>query len=151
MSNVRSAPLGAPINRKHLDTARTPFRVLLGAAFVAYSSLGTVVGVRALLSPALAQVHDGPLIGLIVGILVALIIFGAEVLLSDVSLVWYLLPLAPDVYLTYTFSVWIEAIVRAQIEDEPAATAVVIVITAAFSLAVAYFGERLLFGKRRGR
>ncbi len=151
MSNVRSTPLGAPISRKHLDTARTPFRVLLGAAFVAYSSLGTVVGVRSLLSPALAQAHDGPMVGLLVGILVALVIFGAEVLLSDVSLVWYLVPLAPDVYFTYTFSGWIGAIMRAQIEDEPVATVLVVLITTAFSLGVAYFGERLLFGQRRGR
>jgi hypothetical protein len=151
MSNVRSTPIGAPINRKHLDAARTPFRVLLGAAFVAYSSLGTVAGVRSLLAPALAQAPDGATIGLIVGVVVALVIFGAEVLLSDVSLAWYLVPLLPDTYFTYRFSGWIEAIVRAQIKAEPTATALVVLITAAFSLAVAYFGERLLFGKRRRR
>lgn len=149
MSNVRSRPLAAPIDRRHLDTARTPFRVLLGVLFVGYSSIGTIIGVRDDLAPALAGRPDGPMIGLAVGIGLALAIFLAEIFLAEAALGWYLLVLIPDAWYTFRFSDWIDAVLRPQLPTGVVAGVVIVTITALFSLAVAYFGERLLFGKRR--
>jgi hypothetical protein len=151
MGNVRSSPLatGTPIDRRHLDTARRPLRILCGILFVGYSSVGTIVGVRDDLAPALAGNPDAAIIGAGVGMVLALAIFLAEILLAESTLGWYLLVLAPDVWYTYWFSSWIGAIVGASMAPGIVADAVSIVITALFSLAVAYLGERLLFGKRR--
>lgn len=149
--SVRSSRLvnGAPIDRKHLDVARTPFRVLLGILFVGYSSISTIDGVRSDLAPALLGNPDGATIGLVVGVLVALGIFVAEILLAEASIFWYLVVLAPDAWYTYRFSDWIDTILRPHLPAEINAAFVTIPITILFSLAVAYFGERLLFGKRR--
>src|SRR5262245_7121357 len=102
--NLASAP---PIDRRHLDRARRPFRVLLGAAFVGYSSIGTIVGVQGDLAPALLNNPYGATICLIFGFGLALGIFIAEILLAEAALVWYLLVLAPDAWYTYRFSGWI--------------------------------------------
>jgi hypothetical protein len=128
--STHSRPIGAPIDRRHLDTARRPLRILCGILFVGYSSIGTIIGVRDDLAPALG-------------------IFLAEILLAEAAIGWYLVVLAPDVWYTYHFSDWIGAIVKASMAPGFAADAVSIIITALFSLAVAYFGERLIFGKRR--
>lgn len=150
MSRVQSRPLAPPpIDRRHLDAARRPFRVLLGAAFVGYSSIGTVVGVQGDLAPALASTPDGVIIGLIVGCVAALGIFIAEILLAEAAFFWYVLVLAPDAFYTYRFSGWIGAIIRAHMQPGLTAEAVVVLITAVFALLVAWLGERLLFGKRR--
>jgi len=150
MSRANSRPLAPPpIDRRHLDAARRPFRVLLGALFVGYSAIGTVVGVRDDLAPALTSSPDAAMIGLIVGCGVALGIFIAEILLAEAALGWYLLVLAPDVWYTYHFSDWIGAIIRAHMPAGLVTTVVVVIVTAVFSLAVAYLGERLLFGRRR--
>jgi hypothetical protein len=69
MGRIQSRPLvsAPPIDRRHLDRARRPFRVLLGAAFVGYSAIGTVVGVQSDLAPVLARNPDGAMIGLALG------------------------------------------------------------------------------------
>jgi hypothetical protein len=79
---------------------RRPFRVLLGAAFVGYSSIGTIVGVQSDLAPVLAGNPDGAMIGLALGFVLALGIFIAEILLAEAALFWYLLVLAPDAWYT---------------------------------------------------
>jgi hypothetical protein len=160
MSNLQQAPLvngqraerrggAAPLSREYLDTSRRPMRVLAGAAFVAYSSIGTILGVQGDLAPALASRDDSAILGYGIGVVVAVIIFVAELLLAEVSLWWYLVVLVPDVYYTYRFSGWIGAIVHARVADAFAAQVATVIITGLFSLAVAYFGERLLFGRRR--
>jgi hypothetical protein len=149
MSNVRSSPMGPPISRHHLDTARRPFRVLLGILFVGYSSIGTIVGVQSDLAPALAQRPDGAMLGLAVGIGLALAIFVAEVLLAEAALGWYIMVLIPDSWYTIRFSDWIGLIMYAHMPDGVITRMSVVLVTAVFSIAVAYFGERLLFGKRR--
>jgi hypothetical protein len=149
MSNVRSRPLAAPIDRRHLDTARRPLRILCGILFVGYSSIGTIVGVRGDLGSALANNPDAAMIGAGVGMALALGIFLAEILLAEAAIGWYLLVLAPDAWYTYRFSDWIGAIVHGSMAPGIAADVLSIIITAVFALAVAYFGERLLFGKRR--
>lgn len=140
---------GTPIARRHLDSFRTPARIILGALFVAYSSIGTIVGVSGDLAPALAHREDGAILGYGIGIAVAALIFVAELLLAEVSLFWYIVVLVPDTWYTYRFSGWIGAIARAHITDPLTAMLATVVLTGLFALAVAYFGERLLFGKRR--
>ena len=142
--------IAAPLSRNYLDSARTPARVLAGVLFVAYSSIGTVIGVQGDLAPALAHRTDGLIVGYALGFALALLIFLAELLLAEVSPFWYSVVLIPDVWYTYRFSGWIGAIIRANVEaDSLIVGAVVVITTTLFSLAVAYFGERLLFGKRR--
>lgn len=148
---TRSTPLanGTPIDRRHLDNARRPLRILCGILFVGYSSVGTIVGIRDDLAPALAGNPQGALIGAGIGMVLALAIFLAEIVLAEAAIGWYLLVLIPDVWYTYWFSDWIGAIIKASMAPGLAADALTIVITAGFSIAVAYLGERLLFGKRR--
>lgn len=142
--------VAAPLPRAYLDSARTPARVFFGILFVAYSSIGTVTGVQGDLAPALAHRTDGLMIGYALGFALALLIFLAELLLAEVSPFWYSVVLIPDVWYTYRFSGWIGAIIRANVEaDSLVVGATVVITTTIFSLAVAYFGERLLFGKRR--
>lgn len=138
-----------PLSRQYLDTSRRPARVLAGAAFVAYSSLGTILGVQSDLAPALASRTDSDILGYGIGLAVAVGIFVAELLLAEVSLWWYLVVLVPDTWYTYRFSGWIGAIIRAQVSDAFTAQVATVVLTGIFALAVAYFGERLLFGRRR--
>ncbi len=141
--------IGTPISRQHIDTARTPARVLAGLAFVAYSSVGTIVGMHSDLMPALARRPDGDILGYGIGAAVAALIFLAELFLAEVSTFWYIVVLIPDTWYTYRFSGWIEALVRSRVTDPIWAMAVTVLATGLFSLATAYFGERLLFGRRR--
>ena len=138
-----------PLSRQYLDTSRRPARVMAGAAFVAYSALGTILGVQSDLAPALASHEDGAILGYAIGVAVAVIIFVAELLLAEVSLWWYLVVLVPDAWYTYRFSGWIGAIIYARVSEPFAAQVASVVLTGLFALAVAYFGERLLFGRRR--
>lgn len=146
---VRPQGTAAPLPRRYLDTSRRPMRVLAGAAFVAYSSIGTIIGVRSDLTPALASRADSAILGYGVGLAVAAIIFVAELLLAEVSLWWYLVVLVPDTWYTYRFSSWIGAIIQARLSDPFVASVATVAVTGMFALAVAYFGERLLFGRRR--
>lgn len=145
----RRGGIAPPLSRHYLDTSRRPARVLAGAAFVAYSSIGTILGVHEDLAPALANRTDGAILGYGIGIGVAIIIFVAELLLAESAFFWYLIFLAPDVWYTYRFSDWIAPLVETRIADPTLAQIVSVVITGLFAVAVAYFGERLLFGKRR--
>ena len=148
---MASVPIGTPLEREHLDAARRPARVIAGIAFVAYSSIGTILGVHGDLAPALANRPDGDILGYGIGVALAVVIFVAEILLAETSLFWYIAVLIPDVVYTYRFSGWIDALVRANSTDLNATliTLISFCLTALFSLFVAYFGERLLFGKRR--
>ena len=148
---MASIPIGTPLERSHLDAARKPARVLFGAAFVAYSSIGTILGVHDDLKPALAKREDGDILGYGFGVALAVVIFVAELLLAEASLFWYAVVLVPDVWYTYRFSGWIDALFRAHMTsaDPLIVTLLSTCVTAFFSLAVAYFGERMLFGRRR--
>lgn len=142
----------APISRKFLDMFRTPARIALGIIFVAYSSIGTVIGVQSDLAPALTSRTDGLMLGYVIGFALAILIFTGELLLAEVSPFWYSVVLLPDVWYTYRLSGWIGAIIRTRVQAEPLIeTVAVVIVTIIFSLAVAYFGERLLFGRRRRR
>lgn len=153
MSTIRSRPLGAPIDRKYLDTARGPMRVFFGVIFVAYCAISTVIGVRDDLAP-LAWSADLVLdlvpAGLLIGLALAVGIFIGEVLLAERSLGWYLPLLLVDAWYTARWSGWIGDLIHAHMQ----ANALVedglsFVVTWAAAIAIAYLGERLIFDKRR--
>lgn len=145
--------VGTPIDRKHLDRSRTPARVIAGVVFVGYSVISTVIGVQGDLAP-LAWTNEIALwtltYGFVLGLLAAVVIFAAEVLLAEVSLFWFVLFLLPDAWYTRRFSGWLGELIHAHLQSSPmvetiAAEAVMWLA----AVACAYFGERLLFGKRR--
>jgi hypothetical protein len=148
---MASVQIGGPLQRGYLDAARTPARVLAGAAFVAYSSIGTILGVHDDLAPALAKRADGAILGYGIGLALAAVIFVAELLLAEASVFWYIVVLIPDTTYTYRFSGWIDTLARAHLAGTNPLIVMLLstCVTALFSLAVAYFGERMLFGKRR--
>lgn len=139
----------APLPRRYLDTSRRPARILAGVAFVAYSSIGTILGVQEDLAPSLANRADGAILGYGIGVAAAIVIFVAELLLAEAAFFWYVLFLIPDAWYTYRFSGWIAPLIETRIADPTLAQIVTVALTGLFAVAVAYFGERLLFGKRR--
>ncbi|SRR6266487_4847057 len=146
---------GAPISRTYLDAARSPMRIFFGVIFIAYSAISTVVGVRSDLSPLAWSTAAlmGPLtIGAAIGIGLAVAIFIGEVLLAESSLVWFLPILAVDAWYTARWSAWIGDLIHAHMSASPLTKdALAILVTWGAAIAVAYFGEHLIFGKRRRR
>jgi hypothetical protein len=140
-----------PISRSYLRAAKSPARVIAGLAFIAYSSAATIQYVNSDLSSVLqGRLWIGMQAGYVLGLLLAIAITGWEWLAADEPFVWYALPLALDSWYTYRMTVpWVALIVQAQIDTPATATATAIIISAVSSVAVALFGERLLFGRRR--
>lgn len=153
MSNVRSRPLGAPIDRRYLDTARGPMRILFGVIFVAYCAISTVVGVRSDLAPLAwsTELLAGVLpVGLFLGLALAVGIFIGEVLLAESSLGWYLPLLLLDAWYTARWSSWIGDLIHAHMQANALVEdALSFVVTWGAAIAIAYLGERLIFDKRR--
>jgi hypothetical protein len=149
----KPARTDAPIARTHLDAARRPVRMLFGAVFVAYCAISTIVGLRGDLAPLAwsQQAIVGPLtVGLALGLALAFAIFIGEVLLAEGALIWYLPLLALDAWYTVRWSDWIGVLIHAHVQSEPLIEdGIAFVVTWAAAIAVAYFGERLIFGKRR--
>lgn len=153
--STHSRPLtsGAPIDRKYLDTARKPMRVLFGVVFVSYCAISTVIGVQDHLSPLAWSVQ--PIIGsvsagLAIGLAVAAAIFIGEVLLAERSLGWYVLLLGIDAYYTARWSSWIGELIHAHMGADALVEDVVsFVVTWAAAIAIAYLGEHLIFDRRR--
>jgi hypothetical protein len=154
MSRLHSRPLGgAPISRTHLDAARTPLRVFFGVVFVSYSAISTVVGFRDDLAPlawSATPIAGALTLGLALGLALAAAIFVGEVLLAEAAFLWYLPLLALDTWYTARWSAWIGTLIRAHLDADPLTEDVIAFVAIwGASLAVAYFGERLIFGKRR--
>lgn len=144
---------GAPIARTHLDAVRRPIRIFFGAVFVSYCAISTIVGLRADLAPLAwsGQAVAGPLtVGLVLGVALAFAIFIGEVLLAEGALIWYIPILLLDAWYTARWSDWIGILIHAHIQADPLIKTIAsFVVTWAAAIAVAYFGERLIFGKRR--
>lgn len=147
----------APISRVHLDRSAPFLRVIVGIAFVAYCSISTITGINGDFARALAALFERygwPLLfgltpGLLAGILAATIIFIGEIYTAERAKPFYGLFLGPDAWYTYwSLDLWLGFIVRFFLPGIIGiVAAAVIQIPTAISLA--YFGERLLFGKRR--
>ena len=156
--SVTSKPLAsasAPIDRKYLDTARAPIRVLFGLVFVSYCAISTIIGVQGDLSPLPWSVQPIASIltpGFLLGACVAAAIFIGEALLAEASLVWYAPLLAVDAWYTARWSDWIGILIHAHLQIDPLVEDILtFVVTWAAAILIAYFGERLIFGKRRSK
>jgi hypothetical protein len=155
MSRVHSRNLtsGAPISRTYLDAARTPLRVFFGVVFVSYCAISTVVGFRDDLAPlawSVVPIVGSLTVGLALGLALAAGIFVGEVLLAESALLWYVPLLAVDAWYTARWSEWIGTLIRAHMQASAGVEDVIAFLAIwGASLAVSYFGERLIFGKRR--
>jgi hypothetical protein len=140
----------APLNRTYLDHARTPLRVLFGLAFIAYSSIATIRWIDRVAAPAVgATTWIGLDAGVVLGVVVAIVVITLEFVLSEEGW-WYVLPFAPDVFMTHTMTVpWVSAIIISKSAGAEWAASLAFVVSLGLSAAVAYGGEHLLFGKRR--
>jgi mannose/fructose/N-acetylgalactosamine-specific phosphotransferase system component IIC len=141
---------GAPFNRTYLDSARTPLRVLIGIAFLAYSSIATIRWFAEFTRPLLdGVVWLGAPAGILIGVLATAVIVGGEWALSEAGW-WYAVPFIPDVALTYTFTYpWVSTLIIVNSGSAAWAVPVSVAGSLVISVAVAYGGELLLLGKRR--
>lgn len=148
----RPISAGAPFDRRYLDSAQTPLRVLLGVAFLAYSSIATVRLCAEFTRPLLGEaVWLGAPAGILIGIAVTAIIITGELALSEAGW-WYALPFIPDVFLTYAFTYpWVETLIVANSAAAAWAVPLSVGVSLFIAVAVAYGGELLLLGKRRRR
>lgn len=155
-STTRAATVAPPLSRDLIDDLLPWLRILFGASFVAYCALSTLFGVHTdaveiLAAYATTIQHWVGLsldpVGYILGVVVALVVFVGEVSTAERYPKLYLAFLAIDVY--YSFS-WSHVITRFVISDRIWAASVVEWL-AAFVMAtlVAYYGEVILFGRRR--
>ena len=72
------------------------------------------------------------------------------VALAESAIVWYVPLLAVDAWYTARWSEWIGTLIRAHMQASAGVEDVIAFLTIwGASLAVSYFGERLIFGKRR--
>jgi hypothetical protein len=144
---------GAPLSRSYIDLARRPARLLLAFVLVAYSSVATVVVVQgAFPDVAWWNAHlAGPFtIGAAIGVGIAALITLAELFLAEITMFGYLIVVACDAFLTYRFSTWAQDLLHSLVRVEGTIEdTIVLLLLIVASGAVAYFGERLLFGKRR--
>jgi biotin transporter BioY len=87
--------------------------------------------------------------GYVLGFVLALAITIWEWLAADESWGWYAVPLAIDSWYTYRLTIpWVLPLVAVHASDKATATTIAIIISVVGAIAVALFGERLLFGKR---
>lgn len=135
--------IGAPLERRILDRFARPLRIVTGAAIVGFTGASTIDGIAAMVVAA-----HGPAIAWLCGALAALAIFLVELLTAEDSglLFFYLLAFLPDSYFTY---LWVDWLIGGVMRANHAKPASIYAVCFVLSIAGAYVGERLLFGKRR--
>ena len=144
------------VPRAWLDLAYTPLRITLGVLFVAFCAVSTVYGVHddalgtltkhqvAIRAYAGLDVHSA---GYALGVLVAAIIFIGEVLTGERHPLVYIIFLVPDVKYSQTFT---RVVGDLLIPDVNVVTRILeFIIGLALAIALAYYGEQLIFGRRR--
>lgn len=127
-----------PLDRKYLWAATKPARVLLALFFLGFSWYSTEVEGSTFL---LAHMEMPIRTAQIVAGVAALLFTAAQWLTNGTW--WYIIPFAPDVYFTYRFTFpfvydFFDGNVR-----------FVYLGTLLWAMSVAYFGEVLLWGRRK--
>lgn len=143
-----------PLSRRRVDAAVPGLRLIGGVLFVAYSSASTIRGVGSDVLPALPGASLLPNLpdALIAGIVAAVAIFVLEIVLAERSRYGYMLVLAVDAWYTFRqLKPGMESIVRARALSPFLVDVLTIAAGGALAIAVAMFGEILLFGRRRPR
>lgn len=140
----------APLRREWVDDSIIPLRLLGGITLVSYSAIATIRGVEDDARPWLqnATLYSIPQ-GILAGIVVAVLIFVLQVVFGERSRMGYYLVLAPDAWYTGK-QLWpgVKALVTGGADSLPFLFLAVLV-SGALALAIARYGEILLFGKRR--
>lgn len=144
--------LAPPLSRDTINHARPWIRLLLGVALIAYSSYTTISGVGKDFAPLLQGTFSGVPMTLIGGIGVALFLSGGQWLTNGhFPLLYFGLLLIDARYTQQQIGPAIDALVRFHLNGlHPLAPLVVsLCVSWALALAVARYGEVLLFGKRK--
>lgn len=144
--------LAAPLNRATLDNARPWIRLMLGVALIAYSSFTTITGVGRDFAPLLQGDVYGIPMTLIGGICAALFLSGGQWLTNGHFTLLYVGLLLVDArYTQQQIGPAIGALASFHLSGlHPFAPFVVsLLVSWSLALAVARYGEVLLFGKRK--
>lgn len=155
---VRSVPatkrsiLAAPLDRNAIDRAAPWLRLLAGAALIAWSSYTTITGVGADFSPILTgKILFGMEATLVVGLLVAAFLSLGEWLTSEHVPIFYSALLIIDArYTELQIGPWIDALAAYHLRgaSQWVPGVVSFLLSWGLSLAIARYGEILLFGRR---
>lgn len=147
---------GSTVDRAWLDMAYRPLRIMLGVLFVAFCAVSTIYGVHddALGTLTKHQVAiqantglDAHGAGYAIGVAVAAIIFIGEVVTGERHPLVYMIFLGPDVYYSQNFTT---VIADFFVPGEGlVVTSIIFVIALALAAGLAYWGEQLIFGRRR--
>jgi hypothetical protein len=165
MSNVRSVELKdgqpverargilrAPLHRADLDRAAPWLRLLAGLALIAVSTYTTIAGFGQDFAPLLQGTIAGISVALIAGLAAAGFLSLGEWLTSEHAPLIYCALLVLDArYTQQQTGPWVDALAQYHLRAAPAWAAPVVAFVASWglALAVARYGELLLFGKRR--
>lgn len=140
----------APLTHTHLDKAGPWIRLLLGLVVIAYTSYTTISGVGQDLAPVLKDAPD--YMPLAVGLGVAVFLSGGEWLTSEhVPVVYVILLLIDAHYTEVQIGPWIDKLAAYHLASAGVlATSVVsFLVSWGLSIAMARYGEILLFGRRK--
>lgn len=150
----------APLDREWVDIARPWLRGLGGLLLVGLSSNAVIRGTAEFLRPLLVDdLGKAQLlswlwfaipVGLLWGMLAAIVVFVGQVICGEISLIGYLFFFVPDVAALVWWQLpgWTALIAR----GSPATQSIVVVaalISVALAVVTAHYGEVLLFGPRR--
>jgi len=148
-----AAPRGiqsAPLTHAHLDKAGPWIRLMLGLAVISYTSYTTISGVGGDLAPVL---KDAPgYMPLAVGLGVAVFLSAGEWLTSEqVPLLYAFLLLIDARYTQRQIGPAIDALAQYHLREQPAllTQGVSLAVSWGLSIALARYGEILLFGRRK--
>jgi hypothetical protein len=151
MSGTPYNPLRAPLDRRDLDRVAPWLRVALGLALLAWSSYTTIIGFNNDLSPVLeGKMLFGIPAGVLTGVLLAVLLSLGEWLTSERARLIYSALLFVDAWYTQRqVGPAAEKLAKAYLSDTGIAPLVALVLSWLAALAIARYGEILLFGRRR--
>jgi hypothetical protein len=143
----------APLSRAELAKAGPWLRGGLGVALIAYSALSTIDGVRADCGPLCEGVVYGLPLGLLIGVLVAALLSLGQWLTSEHWRFAYAVLLLIDArYSQRWLDDWLVPVTQHNIaSDAGLAMSAGLVLSWVGAVAIAMFGELLLFGRRSAR
>lgn len=150
-TTIRRGPR-PPLNRSDLDRAGPWLRLLAGAFLIIWSSYMTIIGVGLDFAPLLIGSIYGVPVAVIAGAGVAALLSVGEWLTSEtVPLVYSALLIVDARYTQKQIGPWIDTLSTYHLGASSVIAAAVVsfLVSWGLSLAIARYGELLLFGRRR--